>query len=229
MFIEPLNLEKHDIDKVTELIYIVDHDIYLDIFKQKDKAISAIKKLLKIKNTIIKNTIIKNNPSKCHDKNNMKGYRNNNINRDSETFEYVLLEDNEIKGYLQITKGKNTILSINEVFLLLRKMPLSIAYKFIKINFLDFFVLSKTNAGEIYLGELSILPDEQNKGFGTFLIEETLKIAKEEKFKKVVLDVKISNENARRLYERFGFKVFNKRIGRIFNKGRGMYNMEYIL
>ncbi|MDR1820613.1 MAG: GNAT family N-acetyltransferase [Methanobrevibacter sp.] len=224
MFIEPLNLEKHDIDKVAELIYIVDHDTYLDIFKHKDKAISAIRKLLKINNTTIKN-----NPSKWHDENNMKGYRNNNINRDNKTFEYVLLEDNEIKGYLKITKGKNTIFSIHEVFLLLKKLPFSAAYKFIKINFLDFFVLSKTNTGEIYLGELAILPNEQNKGFGTFLIEETLKIAKEEKFKKIVLDVKISNENARRLYERFGFRVFNKRIGRIFNKSRGMYNMEYIL
>jgi ribosomal protein S18 acetylase RimI-like enzyme len=203
MIITALNLKKHDIKKITELIYLVDHDTYLDVFKHKDKAISAITELLKT---------------------NTDGHKDDeDINS-----EYVLLKYNEIKGYLQISKGKNHNY-FNEIIFLLKKLPLSIAYRFIKIKLLDFLVLSKINKDDLYLNELAIIPNEQNKGFGTFLLNETLRIAKEGNFRRVVLDVKISNKNAQKLYEKLGFKIFNKKTGRLFNKNRGMYNMEYNL
>jgi ribosomal protein S18 acetylase RimI-like enzyme len=209
LIITALNLKKHDIKKIAELIYLVDHDTYLDVFKHKDKAISAIEELLKIKANIDGNK------------------DDEDINNDTNS-EYVLLKGNEIKGYLQISKGKSHNY-FNEILFLLKKLPLSIAYGFIKIKLLDSFVLSKIKEDDFYLAELAIIPNEQNKGFGTFLLNETLKMAKEENFKRVVLDVKISNKNARKLYEKLGFKIFNKRTGRLFNKNRGMYNMEYNL
>lgn len=202
LIIETLDIEKHDLKRVSELIYSTDSDFNLKVFKQKEKAIRAIEKMLIL--------------------------RNNGEMNDESMVEYVLLkEDNEIVGYLQLIKGEEMgFLKIS--FFLIKNLPLLIAIKLIYREFSYSFILTKINRDDIYLVDLAINDKEQGKGFGTFLLNETIKIAKKENFKRVTLDVEFSNKNALKLYQKIGFTIFNKRCA-VFNKNRGMYNMQYIL
>lgn len=76
-------------------------------------------------------------------------------------------------------------------------------------------VAAKTDIGSIsvvhennsvFLNIIEILPAYQNKGIGTFLIEEILVRAKSEN-KSVLLQVLKVNRRARALYERIGFSI----------------------
>jgi ribosomal protein S18 acetylase RimI-like enzyme len=208
LIIETLNIEKHNLKRVSELLFSMDSDFHLKIFKDKEKAIEANKKRILLDNEGI--------------------------------IEYVLLKENkEIIGYILLEKGNEEIARylqpINDVigflkmsFSLLKGLPLSVAIKFIYSELSYFFILSKLKYGDLYISGLAISDKEQGKGFGTLLLNETMKIAKNGNFKRVTLDVDINNKNAIKLYQKIGFKIVNKKCG-VFNKNFGMYNMQYIL
>ena len=73
--------------------------------------------------------------------------------------------------------------------------------RLIIVDILDHFVLSDIEDDDLYLAELAI--DPKLRGF--------------------------RNHGAKRLYERIGFKVFNKKRVKFLNFERGMFNMEYKL
>ncbi|MGZ7117504.1 MAG: GNAT family N-acetyltransferase, partial [Methanobacterium sp.] len=56
---------------------------------------------------------------------------------------------------------------------------------------------------------------------------KSLELAREKNAKRVTLDVDIENKGALRLYERFGFKIYNKKSINWFGKEIGTFNMEY--
>lgn len=60
---------------------------------------------------------------------------------------------------------------------------------------------------EYYIEHLAILPDRRGQGIGTQLIEFAENQARTKWLKRVVLDVEIENEEARRLYERLGLQT----------------------
>ena len=60
---------------------------------------------------------------------------------------------------------------------------------------------------EVHIMNLAVHPDWKRKGFGTRLVEETLSVSRDQGVKKIHLEVRQSNDQARRLYEKFGFKV----------------------
>ena len=55
---------------------------------------------------------------------------------------------------------------------------------------------------------------------------DVINYAKSKNYKRVTLDADFRNHGAKRLYERIGFKVFNKKSVKFLNFERGMYNME---
>ncbi|RZK04951.1 MAG: GNAT family N-acetyltransferase, partial [Flavobacterium sp.] len=65
----------------------------------------------------------------------------------------------------------------------------------------------ESEAGEFYIDTLSVDPKFQGKGIGRNLIETVIEKAKSLGFKKVGLLVSTSNPNAKRLYEKIGFKA----------------------
>jgi ribosomal protein S18 acetylase RimI-like enzyme len=204
LIIKEFDIKIHDSNKLAELIFTVDSETFIRVFKSEKLAISAIKDRLIVQNDI--------------------------INQHSQKLEktYVLLENNDIKGLLLIVKGKNRGF-LNEIIFLLKNLKVSTALKFLYIEFLDYFVLSKSNEDDVYLAELAIDKKEQGKGYGKMLLNKTIEIAKKEGFRRVILDVELSNTKALKIYEHVGFKKFNKRTDKIFNRKRGMFNMEYIL
>src|SRR5690349_17385886 len=64
----------------------------------------------------------------------------------------------------------------------------------------------------IYLHHISVRPKHRERGAGRALIEAVLSAASERGIDLVTLDVWSFNEEARRFFQRRGFKVFNERL-----------------
>jgi len=61
--------------------------------------------------------------------------------------------------------------------------------------------------GEVHIMNLAVRPDWRKRGIASRLVEETLSICRQQGVKKIHLEVRESNDLARRLYEKFGFRV----------------------
>ena len=86
-------------------------------------------------------------------------------------------------------------------------------------------VLCDIKEGDFYLAEIAIDESMRSKGYGGRIIQDVLEYARKNNYKRVTLDADFRNARAKALYEKMGFKVFNKKS---FLK-RGMYNMEFKL
>jgi ribosomal-protein-alanine N-acetyltransferase len=64
---------------------------------------------------------------------------------------------------------------------------------------------------EIHINNLAMLPRFREQGIGTALLHHVLAEAKELGARRATLEVRASNEGARRLYERLGFYVAGTR------------------
>jgi ribosomal-protein-alanine N-acetyltransferase len=64
---------------------------------------------------------------------------------------------------------------------------------------------------EIHINNLAIRPRYRQQGIGTALLQHVLAAARELGARRATLEVRASNEGARRLYERFGFYVAGTR------------------
>lgn len=58
---------------------------------------------------------------------------------------------------------------------------------------------------EAHITNVAVIPAFQGKGLATFLIDQIRKIACQEKKETVTLEVRVSNEQAKRLYRHIGF------------------------
>jgi len=225
LIFKEFNPKIHDYHKVAELMYSVDFRTYLEVFKTKENAIVAIEDLLLVENEEITNS-------------------KNQEDVDGFSKIYIILDDNDFKnndnenkanisskdiiGILQVVKGEKYNLLTYALYLLI-KLKLSYALKFSYISFLDSLVLSNFNEDDLYLAEIAIDESQRGKGLGTKIIKKVIEKTKKKGFKRVVLDTDLRNIGATKLYESLGFKKFDEKSPRFFNKERGMNNMEYIL
>ncbi len=196
-----LDINKHDLNKVSELIYETDADTFNFYFHNKEIASNKIFELLKAgKNTL--------------------GFENI----------YIITENNEndVLGILVAVKGNDSSL-IKDIKANFKILNLLDALKFSIFNFVDSLILAKLEDNDIYLASVAVDDRCRGKGMGTFILEKSMELARDLGCKKVVLDVDLKNEGALRLYERFGFKIFNKKSIPWFGGEKGVYNMEYVL
>jgi len=77
---------------------------------------------------------------------------------------------------------------------------------------IGYFVLLVA-AGEGHLLNLSIASAQQRRGHGSTLLREIMRMAKSRGADKVFLEVRPSNEGAKALYRRFGFRQVAVRMG----------------
>lgn len=132
-------------------------------------------------------------------------------------FKVILDDDEEIIGMLMIYDSN---LSHNFYFKSLRLFI---------VDVLDHFVLADIEEDDLYLAELAIDSKFRGQGIGRKVISDVIEYAKSKNYKRVTLDVDFRNHDAKRLYEKIGFRQFNKKRVKIGSFERGMYNMELIL
>ncbi len=65
--------------------------------------------------------------------------------------------------------------------------------------------------GEVYITNIAVFPDFKRHGVGELLVNHLVKISQNEKADFVTLEVRESNEPAKRLYKKLGFSEVGKR------------------
>ncbi|MCK9152566.1 GNAT family N-acetyltransferase [Methanobacterium alcaliphilum] len=200
MQMKKLDVTKHDTLKVAELIYFTDAHTYKRILKNKAQAISKIEKL-----------VIEGN--------NSIGYENVFV---------VTEEDDQVLGVLVVSKD-NLSSTRSEIKAFWKVFSLRDTIRFTILDLIDAVFLAKLKHGDFYLACVAVDENCRGLGIGTFILDSALKIARSEGMQKVVLDVDIENKGAKRLYERFGFKIFGKNTLPWINGEKGMFHLEYVI
>lgn len=132
----------------------------------------------------------------------------------SNTFKVILDDDGEIIGMIMAYVSK---------------MPYDWRLKSLKlviVDILDYFVLCDIKKDDLYLAEIAIDESQRGKGLGRIVLGDVIDYAKSHNLNRVILDADFRNTGARKLYERVGFKEFNKKRVKIGSFERGMHNME---
>ncbi len=202
MKIKKLDLNKHDIDKVSKLIYETELELFKPLFgKNQQKAQYNIKKL-----------IINGENSFGHDFINV-----------------VTLDNDEVLGVLVSYSGRE-LKENNETRTLFKALGF---IEFLKLtligSILNKLLTSEKNDDDYYLSNISVDENHRGKGVGTFILKYALKLANEKNARRVILDVSLDNIGARKLYEKTGFKIYNKKSIKWFGEEIGSFNMEYTL
>jgi ribosomal-protein-alanine N-acetyltransferase len=68
-------------------------------------------------------------------------------------------------------------------------------------------------AGEMQIGNFAVSPDYRGRGIAKMLMNKLIEIARERNCDSIYLEVRESNQPARRLYDGFGFNVIGRRVG----------------
>ena len=132
-------------------------------------------------------------------------------------YKVILDDDNEIIGLLIIYTSKTS----HKLYF---KSP-----KLVIVDILDHFVLSDINDDDLYLAQIAIDSSLRGQGLGRKVIFDVIDYAKSKNYKRVTIDADFRNVGARKLYEKLGFKEFDKKRVKIGSFERGMHNMELIL
>lgn len=139
------------------------------------------------------------------------------MDEDMETFTVILDDDENIIGLL---------------IYYIDKFPKHFYLKSLRlliVDILDYFVLCDVGPGDLYIAEIAIDDSLRGQGLGKKVLEEVIEYARGKNLKRVILDADFRNHGAKRLYEKIGFKEFNKKRVKFLRFERGMYNMEYVL
>ena len=134
-----------------------------------------------------------------------------------EYFKVVLDDDGNIIGILIIYTSKTS-----------HKFYFK-SIRLLIVDILDHFVLCDIKKGDFYVAEIAIDESLRGQGLGRKVLFDAIDYAKSKHYKRVILDADFRNAGAKALYEKIGFKVFNKKRLKIGSFERGMSNMELIL
>ena len=137
--------------------------------------------------------------------------------KETPTFKVILDDDGELIGMLMAY---------------ISRMPYDFRIKSLKlvaVDILDYFVLCDIEENDLYVAEIAIDSSLRGRGFGEHVLKDIISYAKSKGLNRVILDADFRNVGAKKLYERLGFKEFNKKRLKLGNFERGMHNMELIL
>jgi ribosomal protein S18 acetylase RimI-like enzyme len=195
-----LDLNKHDVDRVSELIYETDISLFTT-FLDKER-FNAVKKL---------KTLI------------MAG-------KNSYGHEHIYIEEDDngkVRGILVAFRG-DEIKYLKEFMVFKDKMEFLnfLKLSFVKPIY-DKITASSIENDDLYIGNIVVADGLRGKGIGTELLKNSFELASDKNCKRVLLDVIFENINAKRLYERTGFNVCGKKQFKWMGKSEGTYSMEY--
>lgn len=81
-------------------------------------------------------------------------------------------------------------------------------------------------ADEIHITNVAVHPDARRHGIGRALLRRVIDDARRRRLRLAVLEVRPSNDEARALYESFGFQVVGRRHGYYYDTGEDALVME---
>ena len=125
---------------------------------------------------------------------------------------YVLEIDGRILGHLSIYDGAS-----------LKQLRQPILDYILHTYAIDYSPADETQAGEMYIDTFAVHPSMQGKGYGEKMLQFAIDKFNRIESKTVGLLVDNDNPNAKRLYERLGFKTIKE--VEIF--GKKMEHMQY--
>jgi ribosomal protein S18 acetylase RimI-like enzyme len=97
----------------------------------------------------------------------------------------------------------------------------------LKKKLIGFIIVVKESRNNVNIINFLIKPKFQNKGYGSYLLQQTIKkIEKITEIKKIVLNVQTTNYPAIKLYEKFNFKKNPTIIENYYQSGESAYLME---
>lgn len=199
MKFEPLNIEQHDLGKVSELIYETELVIFRSLIgKDETEAIGNITRLIRMRNNLF----------------------------GSENIHVVSDDDHEILGILVSFKGKD-VTDWKELKAYSKILDFSGFLKYlIKGTLIDKLLTAKVGSDDYYLSNVAVVPDFRGQGIGTYILENALKLAEEAGCPRVILNVTLKNKKALKFYKRFGFKLNGKNTANWIFKDQGTFDME---
>jgi len=75
------------------------------------------------------------------------------------------------------------------------------------------YIIFEKVLDEGHISNLAIAKEYQKRGIGSKLVSYVLDLARQKKLKEIFLEVRESNEAAKKLYSKFGFKEVGRRKG----------------
>jgi ribosomal protein S18 acetylase RimI-like enzyme len=186
-----LDINKHDLNIVSELIFETEPELFSLLFGyNKQIATSRIKKIVSAGNTSF-------------------GY--NNI--------FLAVKKDLILGLTIIYVGneidkKNEFKQFSETFDFIGLFKLYFLENFV----LNRLLTRNLGKNEMYISNLCVDKNNRKQGIGNFLLKNIFDKAKSKNCETIVLDVSNENNVAIDLYKKFGFKISKKRkslIGKV--------------
>jgi ribosomal protein S18 acetylase RimI-like enzyme len=196
-----LDTDKHDLNKVSELIYETELTIFKQLLgKDEKEATENIRNLVESGNNYFG---YENIYVVCDDDENMMGILVSFSGRETSSW-------NDLKAYFRILNFYNFLKCAVKGTLINRSLTASLG------------------KNDYYLSNIAVDPQYRGHGIGTYILKNAVKTAEDKGCRRVLLDVTFKNKGAKRLYERFGFKVYSKNNPKLF-KGHGTLSMEYFI
>ena len=140
------------------------------------------------------------------------------------------ISDEDLETFKVILNGNDEIIGI--LIYYVDRFPSHFYLKSLRlliVDILDYFVLADVGPGDLYVAEIAIDSSLRGQGIGKKVLYDVIDFAKQKDLNRVILDADFRNHGAKRLYEKIGFKEFNKKRVKIGKFERGMHNMELIL
>ncbi len=199
MKFEKLDLTRHDIDKVSELIYETELELFRSLLgKDEFEATQNIKELVKAGG----NSLGHENIHVINHQGDVLGILVSFIGRETSFW-------SDFKAYYKILNSYDFLKYI------------------IKGTLINKLLTADLGENEYYLSNIAIDANFRGQGIGSYILENAVKLAENIGCRRVILDVTMDNEGALRLYERFGFKIYGKSVSKWIFKDEGTFNMEY--
>lgn len=110
----------------------------------------------------------------------------------------------------------------NSLFVLIREPETNALVGYIIASF-------RPGIKSVHISNVTIAPDWQGRGMGTFLVTFIMTIAKQINFERISLEVRVSNEQAIKLYRHLGFKVIRTRTNYYEDNNEDAYDMAQVL
>ena len=146
---------------------------------------------------------------------------NNNLGHENI---YVVTQNELVIGALLYSPGDHG--KLGDLKFHFKNLNIVDAFRFLLIELKDSLILSHLKKCDFYMAGIAVDEKFRGQGVGSLLLNKGIKVARKMGCERVVLDVALDNLGAKRLYEKIGFEVFDKRSYPWFGGRIGMYNME---